>query len=81
MRAYRGPDHALRLRRAGGQAIAGDTREGLEQSRHLVRGDTDPGVTHVNTHADVTATEEDTATWLRVLDGVAENRTRPSRRP
>ena len=50
------------------------TGEGMEHSRQLVFGDTDSGVIHVNTDAlaGVTATEEDAATGLRVLDSVAD---------
>jgi hypothetical protein len=50
------------------------TGEGMEHSGQLVLGDTDSGVIHVNTDAlaGVTATEEDAATGLRVLDSVAD---------
>ena len=50
------------------------TGEGMEHSGQLVLGDTDSGVIHVNTDAlaGVTATEEDAATRLRVLDSVAD---------
>jgi hypothetical protein len=51
-----------------------NTGEGLEHSRHLVRGNTDSGVMHVNTDAlvGVTATDENAATGLCVFDGVAD---------
>src|SRR4029077_2154844 len=46
----------------------------LKHSRNLVAGDTDSRVIHVNTdvHTSVTASDEDTATRLRVLDGIAD---------
>lgn len=50
------------------------TGEGLGHSGHLVPGDTDSGVIHVNTDAlaGMTATEENAAARLSVLDGVAD---------
>lgn len=50
-----------------------ETSEGFENSRHLVSRDTDSSVIHVDTDAlaDVTATEENASTGLRVFDRVA----------
>jgi len=62
---------------ADAQAVASrrtKTGEGMEHSGQLVLSDTDSGVIHVNTDAvaGVTATKEDAATGLRVLDSVAD---------
>jgi hypothetical protein len=61
---------------ANAQTVASrriETCERLENPGHFVPCDTDPSVIHVDADAlaDVTATEENAATGLRVLDRVA----------
>ena len=50
------------------------TGEGIEHERHLVPGNSDSGVIHVNTDAPagVAATDENAATGLCVFDRVAD---------
>jgi hypothetical protein len=62
---------------ANAQTIASrriKTGEGLEHSRHLVPGNTDSSVIHVNADAlvGVSATGENAATGLCVFDGVVD---------